>query len=130
MGHVIELEDRNMEELVAKKFVPSYQVAEGKQKVVKELKSLAKGAGQVWIATDEDREGEAIGRHLTRLLGLDEATTPRIVFHEITKQAISHAIENPRTIDMNLVHAQQGRSVLDKLVGFTLSPLLWKKIKT
>lgn len=130
MWHVIELADKKMDELVAKQFVPEYTVAEGKEKVVKELKSLAKVASKVWIATDEDREWEAIGRHLMRLLWLEIEHTPRIVFHEITKQAISHAIEHPRIIDMNLVNAQQGRSVLDKLVWFTLSPLLWKKIKT
>lgn len=98
--------------------------------MISELKNLSKSAEKTRIATDEDREGEAIGRHIANQLGLDINTTPRIVFHEITKSAITKAIENPRTIDMNLVDAQQARRVLDRLVGFELSPVLWKKIKT
>jgi DNA topoisomerase-1 len=111
-------------------FLPQYEVSPDKKRVISELKSLAKGAEKVWIATDEDREGEAIGRHVANQLGLDIAKTSRIVFHEITKSAIDKAIKNPRTIDLNLVDAQQARRVLDRLVGFELSPVLRRKIKT
>lgn len=111
-------------------FIPQYEVSPDKKRVISELKSLAKKADTVWIATDEDREGEAIGRHVANQLGLDIAKTPRIVFHEITKTAIDKAIKNPRTIDLNLVDAQQARRVLDRLVGFELSPVLRRKIKT
>ena len=97
-------------------FAPKYQVSPDKVRVVNELKALAKKADKVWIATDEDREGEAIGRHVANQLGLDIKKTSRIVFHEITKNAIDHAIKNPRTLDMNLVDAQQARRVLDRLV--------------
>lgn len=96
--------------------MPQYEVSPDKKKVISELKSLAKNAKKVWIATDEDREGEAIGRHVANQLGLDIKKTARIVFHEITKNAIQHAVENPRTLDMHLVDAQQARRVLDRLV--------------
>lgn len=129
MGHVVELADKKMDLLVGNGFNPTYEIADGKKNVVSDLRSSAKTASQVWIATDEDREWEAIGWHISRLLKLDPEKTPRIVFHEITKDAIQHAIEHPRTLDMALVHAQQSRSVLDKLVWFTVSPLLWQKIR-
>ena len=114
---------------VENNFEPKYVVSPDKTRVVSELKSLAKKADKVWIATDEDREGEAIGRHVANALGLDIKKTERIVFHEITKDAIAAAVKNPRTIDMKLVDAQQARRILDRLVGFELSPVLWKKIK-
>ena len=97
--------------------------------MVKELKQIAKKSDEVWLATDEDREGEAIGRHVANQLGLDIKKTSRIVFHEITKDAIDHAVKNARTIDMNLVDAQQARRVLDRLVGFELSPVLRQKVQ-
>lgn len=128
-GHVVDLPSKGMGIDIEKGFVPQYVVSPDKKKVIADLKKLAKGA-KVWIATDEDREGEAIGWHVANALGLDIASTPRIVFHEITEKAIKHAIEHPRTIDMHLVDAQQARRVLDRLVGFELSPVLWKKIKT
>jgi DNA topoisomerase-1 len=108
---------------------PEYEIPEEKQKLVNELRSQASKADKVWLASDEDREGEAISWHLCEVLGLDEAKTSRIVFHEITKPAILAAIEHPRTLDMNLVNAQQARRVLDRLVGFKLSPVLWRKVK-
>src|SRR5829696_7859823 len=111
-----------------KNYKPTYIVPEEKQKVVRDLKALAKKSDEVWLATDEDREGEAISWHLCEVLGLDPKTTKRIVFHEITKPAIQSAVKNPRTIDMNLVNAQQARRVLDRIVGFELSPVLWRKI--
>src|SRR5829696_7890356 len=113
-----------------KNYKPTYIVPEEKQKVVRDLKSLAKDSDEVWLATDEDREGEAISWHLCEVLGLDPKTTKRIVFHEITKPAIQKAVTNPRTLDMNLVNAQQARRVLDRIVGFELSPVLWRKIST
>ncbi|MFA6255876.1 MAG: type I DNA topoisomerase [Candidatus Absconditabacterales bacterium] len=128
-GHVVDLPQKELGVDVKNNFEPKYQVSPDKTKVVSELKVLAKKADKVWIATDEDREGEAIGRHVANALGLDVKKTARIVFHEITKEAIDHAVKNPRTIDMNLVDAQQARRVLDRLVGFELSPVLWKKIK-
>jgi len=109
-------------------FTPRYKVPDEKVKVVKELKQYAKKADTVWLASDEDREGESISWHLAEVLGLDVATTKRIVFHEITPQAINAAVQNPRIIDMNLVNSQQARRVLDRLVGFELSPVLWRKI--
>jgi DNA topoisomerase-1 len=109
-------------------FLPRYKIPEEKQKVVKELKQLAKKSGEVWLASDEDREGESISWHLTEVLGLDAKTTKRIVFHEITKKAIEEAVQNPRTINMDLVNAQQARRILDRIVGFELSPVLWRKI--
>ncbi len=128
-GHVVDLPQKELGVDVKNNFEPKYMVSPDKTKVVSELKALAKKADKVWIATDEDREGEAIGRHVANALWLDIKKTSRIVFHEITKEAIDHAVKNPRTIDMNLVDAQQARRILDRLVGFELSPVLWKKIK-
>ena len=128
-GHVRDLAKKNLGIDVENNFSPEYIVSADKKKVVKELKELAKKAETVWIASDEDREGEAIAWHLKEVLELDETKTKRIVFHEITKDAIQKAISSPRGIDENLVNAQQARRVLDRLVGFELSPLLWKKVK-
>jgi DNA topoisomerase-1 len=127
-GHIRDLEKAGMGIDMEKNYKPRYIVPEEKQKVVKDLKTLAKKAGEVWLATDEDREGEAISWHLCEVLGLNPKTTKRIVFHEITKPAIQDAVQNPRTVDMNLVNAQQARRVLDRIVGFELSPVLWRKI--
>src|SRR5215217_8657712 len=128
-GHIRDLIKGDMGIDIANNFAQTYEVPADKKQVVAELKKLAKEAETVWLASDEDREGEAISWHLFETLGLKEANTRRIVFHEITKPAILKAIETPRTIDYNLVHAQQARRVLDRLVGFELSPVLWKKIK-
>jgi len=128
-GHVRDLAKKNLGIDIENNFRPDYIISPDKKKVVKELKDLAKEARTVWIASDEDREGEAIAWHLKEVLNLENDKTKRIVFHEITKEAIQHAIENPRKIDENLVNAQQARRVLDRLVGFELSPLLWKKVK-
>lgn len=127
-GHIRDLEKAGMGIDIANKYKPSYRISDGKEKVVKELKTLANKADEVWLATDEDREGEAISWHLCEVLGLDPHKTKRIVFHEITKPAILEAVANPRTVDMNLVDAQQARRVLDRIVGFELSPVLWRKI--
>jgi DNA topoisomerase-1 len=127
-GHIRDLEKNDMGIDIKNNFEPRYIVSEEKEKVVKELKSLAKKATEVWLASDEDREGESISWHLAEVLGLDPKTTKRIVFHEITKPAIEAAVKNPRLINMNLVDAQQARRVLDRIVGFELSPVLWKKI--
>src|SRR6476660_2004489 len=129
-GHIRDLEKDEMGIDVNNNYEPRYIVPEEKQKVVKELKSLAKKSDEVWLATDEDREGEAISWHLCEVLGLDPITTKRIVFHEITKPAIDAAVKHPRTVNMNLVMAQQARRVLDRIVGFELSPVLWRKIST
>ena len=128
-GHIRDLSKKNLGIDIEKGFEPDYLISEDKKKVVAELKALAKKAGMVWLASDEDREGEAIAWHLQEALGLEAAKTKRIVFHEITKDAITNAIANPRNVDMNLVMAQQARRVLDRLVGFELSPVLWKKVK-
>ena len=128
-GHVRDLDKGNKAVNVEKDFALKYVVSPEKRKVVKELKDSVKKVDEVWLATDEDREGEAISWHLCKVLGLDEASTKRIVFREITKPAIEKAIQQPRTVDINLVNAQQARRVLDRLVGFELSELLWKKIK-
>ncbi|HKG05786.1 MAG TPA: type I DNA topoisomerase, partial [Pedobacter sp.] len=128
-GHIRDLIKGDMGIDIANNFAQTYEVPADKKQVVAELKKLAKEAETVWLASDEDREGEAISWHLFETLGLKEANTRRIVFHEITKPAILKAIETPRTIDYNLVHAQQARRVLDRLVGFELSPVLWKKVK-
>ncbi len=127
-GHIRDLEKEAMGIDVNHGFAPKYIVSEDKQKVVKELKALAKKSEDVWLATDEDREGEAISWHLCEVLNLDPATTKRIVFHEITKPAILKAVEKPRTVDMNLVNAQQARRILDRIVGFEISPILWRKM--
>jgi DNA topoisomerase-1 len=128
-GHVMDLNKTKISVDVEQDFEPKYEVSADKKKLVAELKKMAKEAEMVWLASDEDREGEAISWHLFKALGLKENKTKRIVFHEITKNAILHAIENPRDIDRNLVSAQQARRVLDRLVGYELSPLLWKKVK-
>ena len=129
-GHIRDLQKAGMGIDIENDFLPSYIVPDDKKKVVSDLKSLAKKSDEVWLATDEDREGEAISWHLCEVLGLDPATTKRIVFHEITKPAIEAAVSNPRTVNMNLVMAQQARRVLDRIVGFELSPVLWRKIST
>ncbi len=128
-GHVRDLAKKGVAIDIENKFEPNYDVLPDKKKVVAELKSLAKKANIVWLATDEDREGEAISWHLSEVLGLKPENTRRIVFHEITKTAIQKAVENPREIDLDLVKAQQARRVLDRLVGFELSPVLWRKVK-
>jgi DNA topoisomerase I len=128
-GHVRDLAKKGFGVDIEKNFAPTYEVSPDKAKVVSELKKLAKAAETVWLATDEDREGEAISWHLFETLELKENNTKRIVFHEITKPAIQKAIANPRTIDKHLVDAQQARRILDRLVGFELSPILWKKIR-
>ena len=128
-GHIRDLHDNELSIDVKDGFKPEYVIPADKKKVVSELKKAAKDAQTVWLASDEDREGEAISWHLFETLDLDAANTKRIVFHEITKNAILNAIENPREIDMSLVNAQQARRVLDRLVGFELSPVLWRKIQ-
>ena len=128
-GHIRDLQDKKLSVDVADGFKPEYVVPAAKKKVVSELRKAAEEASLIWLASDEDREGEAISWHLVEALDLDRARTRRIVFHEITKDAILHAIETPRDIDDNLVKAQQARRVLDRLVGFELSPILWRKIQ-
>ena len=127
-GHIRDLEKVDMGIDVKNKYKPRYIVPEDKKKVVKDLKNLAKQSKEIWLATDEDREGEAISWHLCEVLGLDPKTTKRIVFHEITKPAIQAAVKNPRILDMHLVDAQQARRILDRIVGFELSPVLWRKM--
>ena len=127
-GHIRDLKKRELS-IDEKTMEPDYEIPEEKKKLVTELKTTAKKAKKIWLASDEDREGEAISWHLCEVLGLDEEKTSRIVFHEITKPAIMEAIEHPRHLDMNLVNAQQARRVLDRLVGFKLSPVLWRKVK-
>ena len=129
IGHIRDLQEKKLSVDVEHGFQPEYVVPADKKKVVSELKKLASGAETVWLASDEDREGEAISWHLSETLALDPAKTRRIVFHEITKPAILDAIQHPRDIDRNLVDAQQARRVLDRLVGFELSPVLWRKIQ-
>lgn len=128
-GHVRDLAKKGVSIDVENGFAPQYEVMPDKKAVITELKKLSKEAEMVWLATDEDREGEAISWHLAEVLNLDDAKTKRIVFHEITKTAIQRAIENPRAIDQQLVDAQQARRVLDRIVGFEISPVLWKKVK-
>ena len=128
-GHIRDLHKKDFSIDTAHGFTPIYEIPAEKKELVKELKKAADNADMVWLASDEDREGEAIAWHLYEVLGLTPEKTRRIVFHEITKPAILHAIENPRNIDYNLVDAQQARRVLDRIVGFELSPVLWKKIK-
>src|SRR5579872_5018633 len=127
-GHIRDLEKDDMGIDVKDNYRPRYIVPEDKAKIVKELKTATKKSLEVWLATDEDREGEAISWHLCEVLGLDPLHTKRIVFHEITKPAIQSAVTRPRTVDMNLVNAQQARRVLDRIVGFELSPVLWRKM--
>ncbi|MCK9290645.1 MAG: type I DNA topoisomerase [Bacteroidales bacterium] len=128
-GHVMDLNKTHLGVDIENGFKPQYEIDPDKKKVVADLKKSAQAAETIWLASDEDREGEAISWHLFNALGLKEENTKRIVFHEITKQAITKAIDNPRSIDINLVSAQQARRVLDRLVGYELSPLLWKKVK-
>jgi DNA topoisomerase-1 len=127
-GHIRDLPKKGLNIDVAHNFAPTYEISPDKKKVVSELKAAAKGH-DVWLASDEDREGEAIAWHITQALKLDPKKTKRIVFHEITKNAIEHAVLNPRTVDIKLVDAQQARRVLDRLVGYELSPVLWKKVR-
>ncbi|MBQ8046874.1 MAG: type I DNA topoisomerase [Prevotella sp.] len=127
-GHIRDLKKKELS-IEKSSLEPEYEIPEEKQKLVKELRTQAQKADKVWLASDEDREGEAISWHLCEVLGLDEEKTSRIVFHEITKPAIMEAIAHPRHIDMNLVNAQQARRLLDRLVGFKLSPVLWRKVK-
>ena len=127
-GHIRDLKPRSFS-IDTKTLMPEYVIPEDKQSLVKSLREEAGKVDKVWLASDEDREGEAISWHLAEVLGLDVETTNRIVFHEITKPAILAAISNPRHIDRNLVNAQQARRVLDRIVGFELSPVLWRKIK-
>ena len=127
-GHIRDLEKASMGIDLEKNFEPRYIVSADKEKVVSDLKSLAKKSEEIWLATDEDREGEAISWHLCEVLGLDPAKTKRIVFHEITKPAIQQAVKKPRRVNMDLVMAQQARRILDRIVGFELSPVLWRKM--
>lgn len=128
-GHIRDLKKNNFGVDVVNNYLPEYIIPDDKKSVVDELRKLSSKANAVWLASDEDREGEAISWHLSEVLGLDVATTKRIVFHEITKPAILNAIKTPRTINMHLVDAQQARRILDRLVGFELSPVLWRKVK-
>ena len=128
-GHIRDLKKKDFSIDIENNFEPSYEIPADKKALVSELKSAAKKADMVWLASDEDREGEAISWHLYEVLGLTPEKTKRIVFHEITKSAILHAIEQPREIDQNLVNAQQARRILDRIVGFELSPVLWRKVK-
>ncbi len=128
-GHIRDLPKKGLNIDIENDFKPTYQVSADKKKVIAELKKLASTADDVWLASDEDREGEAIAWHLCEALKLDSTKTKRIVFHEITKPAIEHAIKHPRTVDQNLVDAQQARRLLDRIVGYELSPVLWKKVR-
>ena len=128
-GHIVDLPSKELGVNIDNDFKPKYIVNDDKKKIVNELKKLVKDVDVVWLASDEDREGEAIAWHLFKTLNLNIKKTKRIVFHEITKKAILTAIENPREINLNLVNAQQARRVLDRLVGYELSPVLWKKVK-
>jgi DNA topoisomerase-1 len=128
-GHIRDLSKKNLGIDIEKNFTPYYEIPKEKAKVVSELRKAAASARIIWIASDEDREGEAIAWHLACVLNLDLSKTRRIVFHEITKEAIARALDNPRQVDMNLVNAQQARRILDRLVGFEISPVLWKKVQ-
>ncbi|MBR2624037.1 MAG: DNA topoisomerase I, partial [Paludibacteraceae bacterium] len=128
-GHIRDLSDKGLGIDFDHNYEPLYEVSKDKLKLVSELKKASKSAKTVWLASDEDREGEPISWHLAEVLGLDKTKSKRIVFHEITKNAILKAIETPREIDINLVDAQQARRVLDRIVGYELSPVLWRKIK-
>ncbi|MFA5327531.1 MAG: type I DNA topoisomerase [Prolixibacteraceae bacterium] len=129
MGHIRDLEKKDFGIDIQNDFKPKYEITSDKKKLVTELKKLSKESNTIWLASDEDREGEAISWHLMETLGLDPKKTKRIVFHEITKEAILRAVQNPRPLDINLVNAQQARRVLDRIVGFEVSPVLWKKVK-
>ena len=128
-GHIADLPSKELGVDVENDFTPKYIVDKDKQALVKKLKALADKAETIWLASDEDREGEAISWHLAEELGLDKKKTKRIVFNSVTKAAIQKAIENPREINYNLVNAQQARRVIDRIVGFEVSPVLWKKVK-
>jgi len=128
-GHIRDLDKGKNGISAEDRFTPNYVVSPEKTKVVSELKTAAKKVDEVWLATDEDREGEAISWHLCEELDLDVTTTPRIVFREITKPAIQKAVQEPRLVDMDLVNAQQARRILDRIVGFELSGVLWRKVK-
>lgn len=128
-GHIRDLSKKNLGIDIEKGFVPDYEIPKEKTRVVNELRKAASESNNIWIASDEDREGEAIAWHLVKVLDLDLHVTKRIVFHEITKDAISEAIKSPRIVDMNLVNSQQARRILDRLVGFEISPVLWKKVQ-
>ncbi|HET7827251.1 MAG TPA: toprim domain-containing protein, partial [Candidatus Saccharimonadales bacterium] len=128
-GHIRDLPKKGLGVEVDKRFRPTYEISPDKQKIAKELRTAAKGK-TVWLASDEDREGEAIAWHICYILGLDPTKTNRIVFHEITRPAIEKAIAKPRQIDTKLVDSQQARRILDRLVGYELSPVLWKKVRT
>jgi len=130
MGHIRDLPKKGINIDISNDFAPTYEINTDKRKVMAELRKLAKASDEIWLASDEDREGEAIAWHLTQALKLDPKTTKRIVFHEITKTAIENAIKHPRTVDLSLVDAYQARRVLDRLVGYELSPVLWKKVRT
>jgi len=127
-GHIRDLVKEGMGINLKKNYEPTYQVPADKAEVVKQLQKHAKSAEEIWLATDEDREGEAISWHLCEVLGLDPKVAKRIVFHEITKSAIEAAVKTPRSLDLNLVNAQQARRVLDRIVGFEISPILWRKV--
>ena len=127
-GHIRDLEKENMGIEIENGFRPHYSISDDKTRVVADLRATTKRSNEVWLATDEDREGEAISWHLCEVLGLNPTTTKRIVFHEITKTAILRAVQQPRTVDMNLVNAQQARRILDRIVGFEISPILWRKM--
>ena len=129
-GHIRDLEKKNMGIDILNSFTPSYKVSEDKKTVLRSLVKDAKKSDIIWLATDEDREGEAIAWHLYEAMKLQNKKVHRIVFNEITKNAIEMAVQNPRKIDTNLVNAQQARRILDRIVGFKLSPILWKKIKS
>jgi DNA topoisomerase-1 len=129
IGHIRGLPSKNGSVDVEHDFAPKYAIDSDKKKVISELKTAAKAADAVLLASDEDREGEAIAWHVAEVLKLNPKTTKRIVFHEITKSALDEAVKNPRTIDMHLVEAQQARQSLDYLVGFELSPVLWRKVR-
>ena len=128
-GHISDLPSKNIGIDVEDNFKPKYEISTDKKSIVKNLRDLVKKSKTVWLASDEDREGEAIAWHLFRTLKLEENSTKRIVFNEITKSAITNAINNPRTINYNLVDAQQARRILDRIVGYELSPVLWRKVK-
>ncbi|HET7733961.1 MAG TPA: DNA topoisomerase, partial [Paludibacter sp.] len=128
-GHIRDLAEKGLGIDFENNYKPDYVVSSDKKKLVSELKKATKESETIWLASDEDREGEAIAWHLYEELKLKKENTRRIVFHEITKDAILHAIENPRDIDVNLVDAQQARRVLDRIVGFELSPILWRKVR-
>ena len=128
-GHIRDLKTKGMGVDVDNNYDPQYEISDDKKSVVSTLRSAAKKADHIWLASDEDREGEAIAWHLAEVLGLSEKEKNRIVFHEITESAIQNALKNPRSIDLKMVDAQQARRVLDRLVGFELSPILWRKVR-